>query len=554
MSSANMDPRRKMALATGEVRTKISMTLERSLGLFGVIVICLSSMLGTGLFVLPAFVGEIAGNGIWLAYLLAASVVLPAALSKSELASAMPSSGGSYVYLERTFGRLFGTISGLGLWASAMLKSAVALIGFSAYMYVITTYFSINIQLIVISLSALVLITILNILGMKKIKAFQYPILGVTLALLMLVCIIQLFDPSTDLSRPFNDTLSTLKNEPLKIGEATAFVFVAYAGVTKVAAIGGEVKNPGRNLPVGIMLSLLISTALYVFVTFMIGATIPGEWWYGSDGKIREDSIYIFVEAVAGPTVGLIIAIMAILTIISMALAGILAASRFIFAMGKDHLLPQNLAEVHPKYETPFWPIVITSVAMGICILFMPVKDVAKLASGFKIMIFVFINACVMVLRSSSQEHDWYLPEYRSHFYPWIQWWGIIGGIYLLVIMGDKAVIGGGSAIILGLILYYGYGKSHDDKRKTPFQSFSEKMFGPVKIEEKRRRAAFHAADVGEKNKLNLQEFKIAVRALDFMLTSKDLEEIFHTIDLDKSGFIDENEFLEEIEKIAEEE
>ena len=203
-----------MALATGEVRTKISMTLERSLGLFGVIVICLSSMLGTGLFVLPAFVGEIAGNGIWLAYLLAASVVLPAALSKSELASAMPSSGGSYVYLERTFGRLFGTISGLGLWASAMLKSAVALIGFSAYMYVITTYFSVNIQLIVISLSALVLITILNILGMKKIKAFQYPILGVTLALLMLVCIIQLFDPSTDLSRPFSDTLSTLKNEP----------------------------------------------------------------------------------------------------------------------------------------------------------------------------------------------------------------------------------------------------------------------------------------------------------------------------------------------------
>ena len=87
MSSANIDPRRKMALATGEVRTKISMTLERSLGLFGVIVICLSSMLGTGLFVLPAFVGEIAGNGIWLAYLLAASVVLPAALSKSELAS-----------------------------------------------------------------------------------------------------------------------------------------------------------------------------------------------------------------------------------------------------------------------------------------------------------------------------------------------------------------------------------------------------------------------------------------------------------------------------------
>ena len=96
------------------------------------------------IFVTPTFAAEIMGPGIWLAFLLAAAVVLPAALSKSELASGMPSSGGSYVFLERTYGPLFGTISGLGLWASFLLKSAFSLIGFSAYFIVITTFLTLT--------------------------------------------------------------------------------------------------------------------------------------------------------------------------------------------------------------------------------------------------------------------------------------------------------------------------------------------------------------------------------------------------------------------------
>ena len=110
--------------------------LERKLGLGAVVIISLSAMLGSGLFVLPALAmlemggGSNPVGGVWLAYLLAAIIVLPAAISKSELATAMPTSGGSYVYVQKTFGPLFGTISGLGLWANFMLNSAFALIGF----------------------------------------------------------------------------------------------------------------------------------------------------------------------------------------------------------------------------------------------------------------------------------------------------------------------------------------------------------------------------------------------------------------------------------------
>jgi len=513
---------------------------ERSITLIGVIIISLSAMLGSGLFVLPSFAGEMMGAGIWLAFLLSASVVLPGAISKSELAAGMPSSGGSYVYLERTYGPMIGTISGLGLWASFLLKSSFALIGFSAYMYTITTYFDIELSTYVVSLSALVLITIVNILGVKKVKAIQTPILGLTLLLLFGVSIMALFDQSTDMSRPWT---SAMNADPWTIAETSAFVFVAYAGVTKVAAIGGEVKNPGRNLPYGILLSLLIATILYCSITYMMMATIPGEWWVNSDGSTVEDPVYKFVESVAGTKVGVIAAILAVLTMISMALAGLLASSRFLFAMARDNLLPQSLEEVNAKYETPHWPIIITAAVMGLAILSLPVKDVAKLASGFKIMIFIMINSCVIILRQTSYKHEWN-PEYRGPLYPLIQIWGIVAGIILVLIMGIKAIIGAAAAIGVGLIVYQLYGKKHAYSKTTPFATYRSE-FGKSKIEI--TKLAFHAADMGGKGHLNLKEFQTAVNALGFNYSESESRNIFHQADQDANGVIDIAEFLSEL-------
>jgi len=131
----------------------VSETLERKLGLFSVVILSLSAMLGSGLFVLPSLAmmelgdGNLPLGGIWLAYLFAGLVILPGAISKSELASAMPSSGGAYVYIEKTFGPIIGTISGLGLWANFMLKSAFALIGFRAYLWVLEGILDVSINL-----------------------------------------------------------------------------------------------------------------------------------------------------------------------------------------------------------------------------------------------------------------------------------------------------------------------------------------------------------------------------------------------------------------------
>jgi len=539
-------------VASGDMKTvsdELKVTLTRTIGLAGVVVISLSAML-PGIFVTPSFAAEIMGPGIWLAFLLAASVVLPGAISKSELASGMPSSGGSYVFLERTYGPLIGTVSGLGLWASFLLKSAFSLIGFSAYFIVITTYFDIEMSMYTLSLSALVLITVVNILGVSKVKAVQTPIVVVTVLLLAALILMAPFTSTFDASIPINGAFDT---DVWTLAETAAFVFVAYAGVTKVAAIGGEVKDPEKNLPAGIMLSLVIATIIYALLTFMMMAVIPGEWWIDADtGKVVEDPITRFAEALAGTEFGIIAAVLSVITMISMALAGILASSRFLFAMARDNLLPQPLEEVNARFETPHIPIILTGLAMGLAILFVPLKDVVKLASGFKIMIFMIINSCVIVLRQTSDQHDWN-PAYKGPLYPYMNIWGIVAGAFLISLMGSKAFLGGAVAIAAGIATYYLYGRQHYIAQNTPFQTFRQQFGKSTQTEHDRRIAAFHAADYGTKNHLTVREFQNALKALGFKYSKDDTRAIFHKADENSDGVIDIDEFFQMFETIEEE-
>ena len=445
---------------TGVV-SDVKYTIERTLGLSGVVIVTVAASIGSGLFVLPSFAAAIMGPGIWLAFLLAGLVFLPGTLSKSELASAMPDNGGSLP--------LFGTFiwathrynGGLGLWASFLLKSAFALIGFSAYMYAVTNYLDISTNSTLLIMLALALITFLNILGIKKVKAFQTPILALTTALIVLVCIIQLFDSSIDFSIPIDGAFDVTKSDPSLVAEAAALVFVAYAGIYKAGAIGGEVKNPEKNLHYGMLISLLAITVFYVLVSIVMMASVEGEWWLNSDGEPREDPIFAFFDAVASTRVGIVLAILAVLTMISGALSGLLAASRFLFAMAKDSLLPDSLSDTNKKFETPHWAIILTALTMAVCILTLPVKDVAKLASGFQIMVIVALNVSVIVLRRENKGTEWYEPTFKSPLYPYVQIFGTIAGAYLVVIMGSKAIIGASAAVVIGVSTYYIYGKKN---------------------------------------------------------------------------------------------
>ena len=555
----------------------VSDTLERKLGLFSVVIISLSAMIGSGLFVLPALAmlemggGTTPIGGVWLAYLVAAFLVLPGAVSKSELSTAMPSSGGSYVYVERTFGPLVGTIAGLGLWANFMLKSAFALIGFKAYLWVIEDIIGIDINIESAAIFLLSIIVLINILGVKRIKKIQTPIVMFSTFYLLSICAYAVLTQDLEWGVVLSsDSFGSWED----VAGTSAFVFVSYAGVTKIAAVGGEIKDPERNMPYGILLSLLLSCLLYVSVTMIMAAAVdPTDYMdeHGGHGA-SEDPIYIFAESVGGETVGMIAAILAVATMTSMALAGILASSRFPFAMARDRLLPQFLENVHGKYGTPHWAIIGTGIAMGMAITFLPVHDVAELASGFKIMIFMLINACVIVLRSSSDSHAWYDPAWKTPrgLYPLIQLFGIFGGVALLYFMGTKSLIGAGVAIVLGAIIFRSYGKERVESEITPWETTWKMLTDPDEVERRRVYASFHAADTEGTGKLNLEEFISAFKALGYIVgggpnipddaivvpsarkTGPDrlIRDLFHAGDADEDGLIDIGEFLAVAEEL----
>jgi basic amino acid/polyamine antiporter, APA family len=417
--------------------------LERSLPLISVIAISIGGMLGSGIFVLPGLAAAKTGSSVWLAYLLAAVCILPAALSKSELATAMPSSGGTYVYIERAFGPILGTIAGIGLWLSLLLKSSFALVGFGAYLSILVNLDTNFIRYIAVFF--LLIILFLNIFGVKKVGNVQIVIVSISLISLVLILIFGIQEVNTNFLDPF------LIERNKGLISTVAFVYISYAGVTKVAAIAGEIKNPSKNLPRAMILSLLIMTSIYVSIAFVLVGNIPLE-------AIKTDikPIYTIANLLGGKYIGYIAAVIGIITLISMANSGVLASSRFPFAMARDKLLPAFMSKVHDIYLTPIYTIVITCIVMAFIILFLDVEKIAKLASAFMVMMFVAVNAAVIVLRETAAQ--WYNPSYRSPLYPFVQIFGIVSGIVLLIFLGLMPAMAILAIIILGFIIYFNYG------------------------------------------------------------------------------------------------
>ena len=419
------------------------------------IAIGLGGMLGTGIFVLPGLAATKIGASLWLAYLVAAICILPAAYSKSELATAMPSSGGAYVFIERAFGPLFGTISGLGLWIALVLKCAFALVGIGAYVLVVLDMDSEAITKSV-GLGFLFLVFLLNIVGAKKAGNFQS--YAVLVALLVLAALFVLGIQSMDQATPF---FAKLKEETVELAGhkdfifAVAFVYLSYSGVTKVAAIAEEIKNPDKNLPLGMILSLFIITTIYVLISFVLTANVSLSELAGNYNPIHTLALDLNVSSfeISGiHVVGAFIALIAVLTLLSTVNAGVLASSRFPFAMSRDGLLPKFWSQVHKKFLTPINTIAITCVAIALVVLFLDVFEIAKLASAFKVMMFISVNLAVIVLRETSAQ--WYQPKYKSPLYPWVQIFGIITGFVLLFYLGFTPFLAIVAIFLLGAIIY----------------------------------------------------------------------------------------------------
>ena len=412
--------------------------LERDLGLPSVTAISIGAMVGSGIFILPGLAMKMAGPAVVFAYFLAGVLVLPAALSKSEMATAMPEAGGTYLYIERAMGPLFGTIAGVGTWFSLTFKGALALVGGAPYLVILLDLPVTPVALVVASL-----LIVLNIVGAKQTGRMQVVIVAVMLA--VMVWFIVAGAPSVEPTRFDGFFDSGIEG----ILGATGFVFVSYAGVTKIASVAEEVENPDRNLPLGILGSLIITAGIYVaIVTVMVGVA--------EEAALTAPDMQTPMKLAAEnalPGIGVTaVVVAALLALISTAIAVILSSSRYPFAMSRDGLAQDVFETVSDRFETPVNAITITGGVLLVLIAFVPIDQIAKLASAFKILVFILINVALIAFRQGSIEA--YEPSFRSPLYPLPQIVGIVGGIVLLRYIGFVPLVGA-VAITVGSIAWY---------------------------------------------------------------------------------------------------
>ncbi len=428
--------------------------LDRDLGLYAVFTVSIGGMIGSGLFVLPGLAFEIAGPSLILAYFLAGLLVLPAAFSKTEMATAMPHAGGTYLYVDRAMGPLMGTLTGFGVWFSLVFKSAFALVGLGAYLALLAP--GISGKTVALALGAVLILV--NILGVKQTTRLQALVVTAVMAVLVLFVGLGSTHVQSVRYEPFL---------PFGAGglvEAAAIVFVSYAGVTKVASIAEEVRQPGKNLPVGILSSMGLMLVLYPLIVFVIVGVTPAADLAGDVTPVATAA-----DRFLGSTGHTIVAIAAVLALVGMSNAGILASSRYPFAMARNSLAPAQLERVGRSTGTPITSIAVTGGVMLLLIAFVPILELAKFGSAFQLLVFALVNLALIAFRESGLE--WYRPGFRSPFYPWVQLVGVLGSLFLVTTMGWVPLVGTVVITVGGVLWYRAFGRTRANRESATVEA-----------------------------------------------------------------------------------
>ncbi|MBA7478360.1 Putrescine transporter PotE [subsurface metagenome] len=401
--------------------------LKKQLGLLDVFAIAAGAMISSGLFVLPAIAYTKAGPAVILSYLFASILVIPSVFSKAELATAMPKAGGTYFFVERSLGSLWGVFGGLAGWFSLALKSAFAIIGIAIFIEVVLgQLFSAQLSgwhLKAIAALCCIGFTTLNIVSVKHTSRLQVLLVAGMLAIL--ACFVILGARAVEHVR-YEGFLD--KSWPTILATA-GLVFISFGGLTKVASIAEEVKLPGRNLPLGMLLAWFVVTVFYIAVVAVTVGVVGGRQLTASLMPVS-----LAASKFMGPAGFIILSIAAIAAFVTTANGGILAASRSPMAMGRDKLLPPLLARVNQRFKTPHVSILLTGAFMTAAIVFLDIEVLVKTASTLMIILFMLVNASVIIMRESRIQS--YRPKFKSPLYPYIHIAAIIAYAALIIDMG----------------------------------------------------------------------------------------------------------------------
>lgn len=407
----------------------------------GVYAIATGATLSAGFFLLPGLAAREAGSAIVLAYIVAAIPLVPATFSIVELATAMPRAGGVYYFLDRSLGPWMGTMGGIGTWLALVLKVSFALVGMGAY---IALYVP-ELPMTPVAVGIAIALGALNLYGADKSGGFQVALV------VGLLFILGIFVGGGVPQIQMAQLMPMFDVEVETILSTAGLVYISYVGVTKVASLSEEVEDPERNLPLGVMLSLVTAMLIYGFGTAVMVGVLPLEQLAGDLTPVAS-AAHVFL----GDWGALLLSVAALLAFVSVANAGMLSASRYPLAMSRDHMMPRFFQRLN-KQGAPLHAVLVTMGVIVLILLLLNPTKIAKLASAFQLLMFALVCLAVIVMRESGLAS--YDSGYRSPLYPYMQIFGILASFVLILEMGWLPSLFSAGLVVLGTIWYFKFAR-----------------------------------------------------------------------------------------------
>ena len=416
------------------------MKLAKELGLIHIFSLAAGAMISSGLFILPGLAHARAGPAVVLSYFLAGLLAMGGLLSIIELTTAMPKAGADYFYISRAMGPAMGTAAGVLSWFSLSLKSAFALVGAAVLLAPI-----LHVNHYVIGVVLGLAFILLNLTGVREAARFQVALIVALLALMLYFIVRGLPQINVRHFEPF--TPYGLR----AVFSTTGFVFVSYGGLLKVASVAGEIKEPGRLVPLGMVLALLLVVVLYTLMITVASGVLGAEQLDHSLTPIS-DAAAAFMGSAGRFTIGMA----ALLAFLTTANAGVMTASRYLFAISRDQLLPRPFSRVGTKSKTP-WVAVLTTGILVLVAVFVHLEILVEAASTVFVLGYVMASLSVILLRESGLQN--YRPSFHTPLYPWVQVATMIGFAFVILEMGESAFLITTALLVAGFSVYWFYGR-----------------------------------------------------------------------------------------------
>ncbi|UVE52308.1 APC family permease (plasmid) [Haloferax larsenii] len=456
----SLDPEVDVGEAGDEATVLESGTeLERTIDLRGGLAIGVGTMVGAGIFVFPGLAAGNAGPAASVSFAIGAVIALLVALPTSELATAMPKSGGGYYFISRGMGASFGAVVGIGLWLGLVFASAFYLVGFAQYAMAVFAEVGIpvaslgSVPLIpILGVGFGILLTGLSVFGTENTTKLQNGIVSLLLGIL----VVFLLYGSLDTLGLFGRETVPEQFMPygtLNIFTTAALVFTSYLGFAQVATVAGEIQKPSRNLPLAMVGSVLVVGVLYV-ITIVVSTGAFGSARLATFG---ETAIVEVARSYLGFPGAVAILIAGLLATVSSANASILSSSRALYALSRDAIVPPRLGRVNLKYGTPHIALGLVGGPTVVLVAVGRTEVLAEVASFLHLVTYGLMCVALIVLRRSNPA--WYNPTFTVPGYPIVPILGALASFGLVVFMQPLSQAIGVAVAVAAIVWYLGYAR-----------------------------------------------------------------------------------------------